>query len=513
MSETINKSIQKIANGSYLMLIGTVLNLFLGLVIKILFARFATQSEYGMYSLVITIIGILTAVSTLGLSEGATKYIAYFRGKNQKQNIQDIIFSSIIIGSIASSLSTITLFTTSHIIATKIFSIPAISQIIKVTSLTIPFVVLTNIFITIFRGFEKAEINVYINVILKNGLYCLLLSTVVLLKLSFIEMIYVYIISTIVTGIIVIAYFIKAPPIKINWSEIRINYITRELLLNSVPLLIVNILLLIMSWTDTLMLGYFKPPDVVGAYNAAYPLAHLLSIVVSSIGFLYLPVISQLYSKNQIRELKIISATSTKWCFILTLPIFFMLFIFPSFILNLFFGSSYIGVSETLQILAFGCILDSYFGFNYYTLLSAGKSKLLLCCSLASATLNIILNYILIPPYGTIGAAIASVFSFALIEVYMTVRLYRLIKYHPFTNSYLKVTLISILLIYVFYFVKDAIILSIWSLILYFLLFLFIYFISLILTHSLNQNDLEILKFTERKIKTTYQNFKNIVHE
>lgn len=497
---TVNKSIQKIAQGSYVVFLGIFLNLLMGFIIRIIFVRFTTQEEYGIYSIAITIIGIFTTISTLGLGEGSTRYIAYFRGKNEKQHVQDTIFSSIIIGSLTSILLMGISYSSSEIIATKIFNSPDISLILKITSATIPFIVLTNIGVAIFRGFEKAKISVYVNNILKNVAYSLLLTTVVFLKLSFIEMVYAYVISIIITGITMATYFVKNPPLEIKWREVRINHITRELVLNSIPLLAVNILLLIMSWTDTLMLGYFKTPDVVGEYNAAYPIAHLLSIVVSSISFLYVPIVSQLYSKNQIKELKTISETSTKWCFMLTLPIFFIIFIFPEFILNLFFGSRYIGVSATLQILAFGCILDSYFGFNYYTLLSTGKSKLLMNCSLFSASLNVILNYILIPHYGIIGAAVASICSFALVEIYMTVKLYTFIKYHPFTKSYIKITCISIILVYIFYTYRGVFVSSIGTVTMYLLLFVAMYTILLLLSCSLNQTDVEMIKTIKKRI-------------
>ncbi|AKB61541.1 flippase [Methanosarcina mazei] len=498
--DTVNNSIKTIAKGSYFVFLGVMINLFLGFIIRIILVRFTTQEEFGMYSIAITITGIFTTISTLGLGEGSTRYIAYFRGKDEKQNVQDTIFSSIIIGLVSSILLMGISFSSSGIIATRIFNSPEISLILKATSITIPFIVLIDIGVAIFRGFEKAKVSVYINNILKNVTYSFLLTTVVFLKLSFSEMVYAYVISIIITGIIAAVYFIKKPPLKMKWDKIRINYITRELLLNSIPLLGVSILLLIMSWTDTLMLGYFKTPEVVGSYNTAYPIAHLLSIVLSSISFLYVPIIAQLYSKNQIKELKLISGTYTKWCFMLTLPIFFVIFMFPDFTLNLFFGQRYTGVSETLQILAFGCLLDSYFGFNYYTLLCAGKSRLLVNCSMISAGLNILLNFILIPPYGTVGAAIASVSSFALIEIYMTIRLNRLFKVHPFTKSYIKITFISGILLYIFYAYKDSFVLSIWTVLIYMFLFLFIYAILLLFSRSLDQTDIRMIKTIEKRI-------------
>jgi O-antigen/teichoic acid export membrane protein len=224
--------------------------------------------------------------------------------------------------------------------------------------------------------------------------------------------------------------------------------IAKKLLFFSVPLLAVSMLTMVMSWTDTLMLGYFKTPDVVGVYNAALPLAHLLLTVVASVGFIYVPIIAQLYSKNQMQEIERSYAISTKWCFIGTLPLFFIFFLFPEIVLNLLFGSRYIGAALILQVLSLGFLFNSYFGFNYHTLIIMGKSKFLMLYFLISAVTNISLNTILIPALGATGAAIASASSFALVEVIMTVKLYMTSRIHPFTKTYSKLTILSILLLF-----------------------------------------------------------------
>ena len=59
-----------------------------------------------------------------------------------------------------------------------------------------------------------------------------------------------------------------------------------------------------MSWIDTIMLGYFKSAEVVGVYNAVYPLVGFLSLVIASMGFVYVPVTSKLWGQNN---------TATTW--------------------------------------------------------------------------------------------------------------------------------------------------------------------------------------------------------
>ncbi|ODV48852.1 O-antigen/teichoic acid export membrane protein [Methanohalophilus euhalobius] len=500
MSDLINKSLNKITKSSSIVLVGTFFSLFLGFLGKIIFARYTAQYEYGIFTLGVTVVLILTTISTLGLQEGSVKYIAHFRGKNDPENIKATIFSSIIISLTTSIFITVIFFMASNFIATDIFNASDASLILKILSVSIPFSVLISIIIAIYRSFNITKTKVFFSDFLRPIVYLLFLTVIILLGRSYVAMVCAYVISIVITGLTLTIYFLKKPPFMIKWNEISANNITKDLVSYSIPLFVAGILLTIMSWTDTLMLGYFKNPDIVGAYNAAYPISSLLSIIISSLSFLYVPIISQLYSKNQVKELGIINATLTKWGFMLTLPFFFIVFIFPDFVLNLLFGPQYTEASTTLQILSIGFISNSYFGFNYYTLLSTGKSNFLMKCSFISAILNIILNLILIPMLSMNGAAIASASSFILIEIYMTISLYKFLKIHPYSRNYLKITMISILLVLGFYLSKFLFSSSFFVLIMFVSMFMLFYVFLILFSQSLDNNDILMLQSIKNKI-------------
>ena len=87
MSEIVNQSLQKIAKGTGIIFIGTIIGMLLGFVSRVIIVRYITQSEYGIYSLALVLISIFATISTLGLQEGSTRYIAYFRGKKEEGKV------------------------------------------------------------------------------------------------------------------------------------------------------------------------------------------------------------------------------------------------------------------------------------------------------------------------------------------------------------------------------------------------------------------------------------------
>jgi hypothetical protein len=65
--------------------IGTIIGMLLGFVGRVILVRFTTQIEYGIYCLALVIISIFVIISTLGLSEGSTRYITYFHFTGRKK--------------------------------------------------------------------------------------------------------------------------------------------------------------------------------------------------------------------------------------------------------------------------------------------------------------------------------------------------------------------------------------------------------------------------------------------
>lgn len=455
MANNTNNSFHKIIKSSFSVFVTTFISLFLGLFSKTLLIRFTTQEEYGLYSLALTIVTILITISTLGLENGATRCIAYYRGKNEIDNVENALFASIIISLISSTIVLMLVLFIVDGTINKIFPSPNLSSILRILSITIPFSVLINVFVAIFRGFDRTDIKIYFNDILKPFFYLILLIIAIHLNLSIIILTWTYATSIIITFIVLLIYAINRPPINFIKTTVINKEIIKEVFFFSAPLLVVNILLTAMSWTDTLMLGYLTTPKEVALYNAVYPIAGLLSTIINSLGFLYVPIISKLFAENQINELEVIYRSSTKWSFLLTLPLFCVLILYPELIIEIFFETRYVEASSTLQILAIGFVFNSYFGLNYYTLITANKSSFLLHCSLISAILNVILNYVLIPSMGIQGAAIASSISFILIEILITVKMYKFLKIHPFTYSYIKITFLSMILITLFSYLKN----------------------------------------------------------
>ncbi|AKB38093.1 Heteropolysaccharide repeat unit export protein [Methanosarcina siciliae C2J] len=331
-----------------------------------------------------------------------------------------------------------------------------ILSVVRIMIFAIPFTIVLNLAVAIYRGFDRTNVNTYFYSIIRSVSLLGFASAAVFLGVSLRGIVLADLLSMIFTFGIMSVYFIKRPPFKPEW-KLKFGEPTRQLIRYSLPLLISATLLNIMTWTDTIMHGYFKSTEVVGVYNAVYPLVGFLSMVISSMGFVYIPVTSKLWGENKPESLGPIYQIMTKWCFMLTFPVFALMFVYPELLLTKIYGAEYASGALVLRILALGFVTNSYFGFNYHTIMASGDSDFLMKCSATSAGMNSLLNFILIPQYGMVGAAVA---SFVSIEILITLRTWRKQHLHPFTSMYRRMNLVGIFIIVFMLAARKALLLS-----------------------------------------------------
>jgi len=497
----INESLQKVAKGSSIVFAALLLSLLPAFISRLIMVRYWTESEYGVFSLALVVLSICIVISTLGLPQGVSRSIAYARGKKEYTKIQEFLSASIWFSALASILVGIVLFLFSEMISVSIFHEPELVTPLRVFSLALPISTLISVIVSIFRGFEQIKPIAYFQQILPNVIFPLLLIVVIFSNLSFIFVFYAFAGAITITFILLIVYSLR----KIQLSSIFfMKSITgpapKELLIFSLPLLITATLTSVVSWTDTLMLGSLKSTSDVGLYNAALPSAQFIVFPLSALLAIYMPVLSGLYAKNKFNEIKRNYSILTKWLCSATLPLFATLFLFPGTIITFLFGSTYAPASNALRILSLGFIVSNFLGPCSVSLIGMGKSRFFMLSSLFAAILNVGLNATLIPFFGLIGAATASAISLGCINLIRSWKLYLLSGAKPLSKNLVKPTLVSLGIIGVIYIIfQNFVTMEGWMLPIILVLFYIVYILAMLITKSLDQEDLKMLQILEEK--------------
>jgi len=493
-----NESLKTITKGAGILFVGIFISKLLTYIYRIIVARIGTE-QYGLLSLGIAILGILTTLSLLGLNRGVLRYISFYKGKQELLKIKNILSSTFKITLPLSSILAIFLFIFSNRISVTFFHNPNLSIIIKIIAIAIPFNVFREILFSTLRAFQKIRYEVYAKNIIENISKIILTLIFLVLGLSIIGATISYTLSILFSAILAF-YFLEKKVFSFFKNKADNFFNNKELLTYSLPLLFSNFIFSLILWTDTLMIGYFLPESEVGIYNAALPTAFLMWMIPQALLILFIPILTEFYAQNKYDEFKNVYKTVTKWIFVINLILLSIFYLFSKSILGILFGSAYITGAISLIILGTGYFIGFLTSSSQDILLILKKTKLILFNTTLMAIGNIILNLYLIPIYGITGAAIATSSIFILRSILLTIESYLIKKIIPFKLNYIKIlfsiSIASILIKYISKFYP----INIFTLMINGILLLGFYSLFLLITKSFEKEDIMIIKTMQQKI-------------
>jgi len=211
---SVNDTVNRIVTGSGVILAGTLAGLLFEILIKGVLTSYLSPADLEIYSLALMVISITGAVATLGLNEGVPRYIAFFRGSNEEQKIHELIISAIIMGLIAGVLAMPISPVLFEHLAGKGFDVQGkILSVIRIMIFAIPFTILLNVAVAIYRGIDRTSVNMYFYNIIRPVSLLVFASAAVFMGVSLRGVVLSDLLSMIFTFGIMSVYFIKKPPL------------------------------------------------------------------------------------------------------------------------------------------------------------------------------------------------------------------------------------------------------------------------------------------------------------
>lgn len=504
-----NKAIKTVAKGAGIVFIGLFISKLLGYLYRMVVARIGPE-QYGLLSIGIAVVSIVSFFPLLGLDLGVLRYVAFYKGKEDAAKIKGVILSALKISVPLSLLFLILVLIFSKTISINIFHNEELVNIVRILVLFMPFLVVSNILLSAIKSFQRVEYLVLIKNISENLTKVVLTVIFMYIGYELIGAAVAYVLAIFVTFILSY-YFLKKEVFNI-FSNIMPKFITKELVGYSWPLMFSLLLTQIIVWTDLLMLGYFRDAFDVGIYNAALPTAALMNVIPGALIVLFVPLMTEMYAKNNRLGLEQLFKTVAKWIFFSNIIVFFIMNLFAIDILRILFGHVYTKGASALVILSVGY-------FVYYNLSIASiqmlevvkKTKYVMINSLVAALLNILLNYILIPKHGMLGGAIATTVCFSVYGLLAGIEIFVMTKLIPLKLSYLKSGASGFIAAVITYYIAKAFTVDFWAFIILSGIFVGIYLFLIIIMKCLDREDIEILKAIERKSGVRLGILRNVV--
>jgi len=266
----------------FLMASGFLLNVILG--------RLLGASAFGLFTMTFTIYTMSSLFGSLGIPSAIVRYVAAYKECKEKINTFAScgVTNSILLGIFVC----IVLFTFSDMFA-EIFNMSKLSELIRIASLGVPFLMLNNVLISILNGFREMKSYASRNIIRS---VLLLALTILLLYLGW--GVKGAVLALILSEKLLFLFLIIKIRDLFNFVLYDFLSTTKELIKFGSRLFLANIIWVTNTYTDTLLVGYFLTDKDVGIYAVAVAVARVLRMLSGIVSTVTYPAISEYHSKG-----------------------------------------------------------------------------------------------------------------------------------------------------------------------------------------------------------------------
>lgn len=206
---------------------------------------------------------------------------------------------------------------------------------------------------------------------------------------------------------------------QIKGNDLRVWRVSwergKQLLQESWPLVLSGLAVFIYSKIDQIMLGSINKTEL-GYYAVAVKLSEICDFLPMIIASSIFPKLAQLREKNYAEYLKKFQIYSDAML-LLWLGVAVPISLLAPFIVQTLYGEQYAASSGVLSIYVwaqfgtnFGIARNTYFALE-------GQLRYNIYLTVAGSIFNIVLNYLLIPQYGALGATAATLITYFYVTI------------------------------------------------------------------------------------------------
>jgi len=429
-----------------------------GYLLRLLFASTMTPDQYGSFYAVIGLVSFAVIFNDLGLSQGLAFYFVKWR-KNANRGRS--LFTFILLLKLAIAFILGALLAVFHKqIATEYLHSPSLANPLLLFSAFFVF----EGFISLANGYYLATKRVwlYASIGQMRTLLTLALSAIAYLLFGSMNLLTVYFLAWFAgVAATAIVYAFPIPFIRLVQRRLSLS-LARPVLHYSGLLFLTGVSGVLLCNLDVVMIAYFRAPVEVGFYQIALPIATLFLVVIDPLNSFLSSFVLHRHHERKITLAPAFSLIYGTGAFLL-FPFTLFLALFSKEVILVMFGDAYVAAAPALILLGAAFFFKGFYSINTVFLYNTGKPKVTMIATAIGVTANFLLNLFLIPKYGFVGAAWATLVSFFLMML-LTLAAVRRTTPFPFPwMNWLKTILISCLLVLGTVALKNALSLNIYA--------------------------------------------------
>lgn len=383
-----------------------IVNSLSGIIFLPLITKNLGASEYGVWVQVQTAVSLVLGVTGLGLPYALSRFLA---AKTKKADIREEFWSVFSLVSASTAIMSIIVIATADFIARAFFN--GATDIVRIAG----FIMLANslnvVFLSLFRALRQMKVYAIFSIV-STYLQIGLVAYLVLNGHGLLSMVLV-VLSINIFLCIILFFFVQR---VIGIEKPRFSKI-REYLNFGVPTIPSNIASWIVYSSDRFIIAYFLGAAHVGIYSSAYSLGSLPQMISLVTGFILPPTLSKLYDEGRIGEMKALVSYTFKYSIMIVIPFIFGAALLSNQVLRMFTTPEI--ASEGQVVLIFESINSALLiscGLFNFGLMLLKKTKIVGITWLCAAVVNLLVDLLLVPRIGILGAAIGTLAAYITAE-------------------------------------------------------------------------------------------------
>lgn len=375
--------------------------------LRIILGRELGPEGLGIYTLAFTIYLFGMQFAAFGIGSALTKYVAEFIDNQEK--IKIFVSSGMTSSIVTGTLMGVILFFLSPFIAISFFHEPELEPLLKLIALCYPFIAIQKAVLGTLNGFRRMDLYAALNIVQNVTVVAISVAFVLLFGMGVFGALMGFVLPTILISFV--CPFLIRDSLRLNKSSLWHFPTFWKTTAFGFYVVLGNSIVFLNTQVDSILIGYYLNPTEVGIFAVAVLLAQTLTLIPSAIQPVIAPVTATQCGKGNIEGVRKIIFSTMKKSFFFTIIISVILIIIGQYIINILFTNVFISSYYPLLILQLGYTIYAPIKSVGSTFGSIGKVHIPFRISIFIGFLNIVMNVLLIPRFGIIGAGLATTIS------------------------------------------------------------------------------------------------------
>lgn len=370
-----------------------------------IFTRIFSPDDYGIIETISTFTSAVAVFITLGLESASQRsYFDYStQEREERRAVLGTAFWTLLVWSVALAIM---LIVTSHSLAIQLFGESRYAQLLRIAIIAISVTTLTNFFqeilrlrhqpvryslLSIFSGMATIGLMLYLVAVRGWGLLGNYL------------------------GLLLGALLTVGPGYWLVRDALSFIFSRRELhvmLAYGLPLLPVAASTWVMQLADRFFLLHYAPMSEVGLYGLGVRLSNLLLLGVTVFGIAWSPFILELHSREPLEERRVRARVLIYVALVLSFGAVCLSVFAREFFLTIT-APSFVNAYQVVGLLSISIVAIGINGVTMTGITLSRQTHYFARYTIYTAVLNLGLNFLLIPPWGMVGAALATLLTYA----------------------------------------------------------------------------------------------------